>query len=121
MLFNPGDVAVHPRLQEFFAARTDAAVVVEQVVLGLDKCFRLTQRRHIEIRQGIAQMLLRQGGSGRAERYAQHAGRFAGKRPLTVGARSIVYRVLDREVLVLIIADGRRDMRALLARRLLGA
>jgi toxin ParE1/3/4 len=33
----------------------------------------------------------------------------------------IVYRVLDREVLVLIIADGRRDMRALLARRLLGA
>jgi toxin ParE1/3/4 len=33
----------------------------------------------------------------------------------------IVYRVLDREVLVLIIADGRRDMRTLLARRLLGA
>jgi len=33
----------------------------------------------------------------------------------------IVYRVLDREVLVLIITDGRRDMRALLARRLLGA
>jgi toxin ParE1/3/4 len=33
----------------------------------------------------------------------------------------IVYRVLDREVLVLIVADGRRDMRALLARRLLGA
>jgi toxin ParE1/3/4 len=33
----------------------------------------------------------------------------------------IVYRVLDREVLVLIIADGRRDMRALLARRLLSA
>ena len=33
----------------------------------------------------------------------------------------IIYRVLDREVLVLIIADGRRDMRALLARRLLGA
>jgi toxin ParE1/3/4 len=33
----------------------------------------------------------------------------------------IVYRVLDRQVIVLIIADGRRDMRALLARRLLGA
>lgn len=33
----------------------------------------------------------------------------------------IVYRVLDRRVLVLVIADGRRDMRALLARRLLGA
>jgi toxin ParE1/3/4 len=33
----------------------------------------------------------------------------------------IVYRVVAREVLVLIVADGRRDMRALLARRLLGA
>ena len=33
----------------------------------------------------------------------------------------IVYRVLDRAVLVLIVADGRRDMQALLARRLLGA
>ena len=33
----------------------------------------------------------------------------------------IVYRVLEREVLVLIVADGRRDMHALLARRLLGA
>lgn len=33
----------------------------------------------------------------------------------------IVYRVLAREVTILIIADGRRDMRALLARRLLGA
>jgi toxin ParE1/3/4 len=33
----------------------------------------------------------------------------------------VVYRVYDREVVVLLIADGRRDMRALLARRLLGA
>ena len=33
----------------------------------------------------------------------------------------ILYRVLGRQVTVLIIADGRRDMRALLAKRLLGA
>ena len=33
----------------------------------------------------------------------------------------IVYRVYDRQVVVLLIADGRRDMRALLARRLLAA
>jgi toxin ParE1/3/4 len=33
----------------------------------------------------------------------------------------IVYRVLDRQVNVLIIADGRRDMPTLLTRRLLGA
>ena len=33
----------------------------------------------------------------------------------------IVYRVLSRVVVVVLIADGRRDMRTLLARRLLGA
>ena len=33
----------------------------------------------------------------------------------------IVYRVQSRQVVVHIIADGRRDMRALLTRRLLGA
>jgi addiction module toxin, RelE/StbE family len=33
----------------------------------------------------------------------------------------IVYRVYEREVVVFVVADGRRDMRALLARRLLGA
>ena len=32
----------------------------------------------------------------------------------------IIYRVLEREVVVVLIADGRRDMRALLTRRLLG-
>lgn len=33
----------------------------------------------------------------------------------------IIYRVYDREVVGFIVADGRRDMRAQLARRLLGA
>jgi toxin ParE1/3/4 len=33
----------------------------------------------------------------------------------------IIYRAYAREVAVFIIADGRRDMRTLLARRLLGA
>jgi toxin ParE1/3/4 len=33
----------------------------------------------------------------------------------------IVYRVLGNRVIVHVIADGRRDMRALLTRRLLGA
>jgi len=33
----------------------------------------------------------------------------------------ILYRVLADKVVVVLIADGRRDMRALLARRLLGA
>jgi len=32
----------------------------------------------------------------------------------------IIYRVIDRRVYVYLIADGRRDMQALLSRRLLG-
>ena len=35
-------------------------------------------------------------------------------------AYRIIYRVVEGEVYVLVIADGRRDMRALLERRLLG-
>ena len=33
----------------------------------------------------------------------------------------ILYRVVDDKVVVVLVADGRRDMRTLLARRLLGA
>ena len=33
----------------------------------------------------------------------------------------IIYRVMDKNVYVLLIADGRRDMQALLQRRLIGA
>ena len=33
----------------------------------------------------------------------------------------IIYRVMDKNVYVLLIADGRRDMQTLLQRRLLGA
>lgn len=33
----------------------------------------------------------------------------------------VIYRVIGRKVYIMLIADGRRDMQALLARRLLGA
>jgi len=33
----------------------------------------------------------------------------------------LIYRVMDRRVYIYLIADGRRDMQSLLARRLLGA
>jgi toxin ParE1/3/4 len=33
----------------------------------------------------------------------------------------LIYRVIDRRVYIYLIADGRRDMQSLLARRLLGA
>ncbi len=32
----------------------------------------------------------------------------------------VIYRVLDRKVVIYLIADGRRDMQSLLSRRLLG-
>ena len=33
----------------------------------------------------------------------------------------IIYRIIDEQVIITVIADGRRDMQSLLARRLLGA
>lgn len=33
----------------------------------------------------------------------------------------VIYRVADRRVIIYLIADGRRDMQSVLARRLLGA
>lgn len=33
----------------------------------------------------------------------------------------VIYRVMERQVLIYLIVDGRRDMQSLLARRLLGA
>jgi len=33
----------------------------------------------------------------------------------------LIYRIIGQQVIVVLIADGRRDMQALLARRLLGA
>ncbi|MDP1862982.1 MAG: type II toxin-antitoxin system RelE/ParE family toxin [Thiobacillus sp.] len=33
----------------------------------------------------------------------------------------LIYRIIGQQVLIVLIADGRRDMQALLARRLLGA
>ncbi|UZK66877.1 type II toxin-antitoxin system RelE/ParE family toxin [Sphingomonas sp. M1-B02] len=41
-------------------------------------------------------------------------------RQLTVPPYRLVYRVLENSVFVILVADGRRDMKALLRRRLLG-
>ena len=41
-------------------------------------------------------------------------------RQLVVPPYRIIYRVIGQDVFVLVIADGRRDMQALLERRLLG-
>lgn len=65
-----------------------------------------------------------------SERLAEHPERGAyPKELLALGIREyrqvffgpyrVVYRVIDRQVFITLIADGRRDMQALLARRLL--
>lgn len=41
-------------------------------------------------------------------------------RQILHGSYRLIYRIIDRRVIVSIIADGRRDMQALLERRLLG-
>ena len=33
----------------------------------------------------------------------------------------VIYRIIDRQVIISLIVDGRRDMQSVLARRLLGA
>lgn len=63
MFFDPGDVLIHPILQELAAALADVARIVKQSVLGLDKRFRLAQCRHVQISQDITQVLLRQSGT----------------------------------------------------------
>jgi toxin ParE1/3/4 len=41
-------------------------------------------------------------------------------RQLVLAPYRIIYRVIGQEVFILLVADGRRDMQALLERRLLG-
>src|SRR3546814_7785539 len=69
---HPVDIAVHPSLQEAPAVRPNASVGVEQAVLRLDEGFRLAERRHIEIGQDAAQLLLCDGGADGADRYPDH-------------------------------------------------
>src|SRR3990167_3227725 len=54
VLFQPGNVLVHPALQEFAAVGANIPGRVKQSILGLDEGFRLAQRRDVQIRQHIA-------------------------------------------------------------------
>lgn len=58
---------IHPVLQEPSATRPNVAVGVKQPFFGMNEGFRLAERRHIQVREGIAQMLLRQGGTDAAD------------------------------------------------------
>ncbi|MBK6577874.1 MAG: type II toxin-antitoxin system RelE/ParE family toxin [Sandaracinaceae bacterium] len=41
-------------------------------------------------------------------------------RQVTVAPYRVIYRVLGKQVIIYVVADGRRDMQAVLSRRLLG-
>ena len=103
---------VDPALQEFFAVGANVSSRVKQSVLCLEEGLGLAQRRYVQIRQYIAQMLLRKGGTGGTHRNAQHTRWFAGPSALPLGARGVVNRVLenarDRSVVF-----GRHEQKAL--------
>ncbi len=73
----------------------DAAGRVEEAVLGGEEHFGLAERRHVEIRQDRAQVLLGAGGADRADRDAEDAGRLAAPRALPVGPRGVIEGVLQ--------------------------
>ena len=54
------------------ATPRDLAFLVDGRRVVFDEHFRLTQRGDIEVRQHVAQMLLRERRAGRAERGAEH-------------------------------------------------
>jgi hypothetical protein len=55
---HPGDVSVNPVLRELPAVWADLVACVEQTFLRLDESFGLAERRHVEIRKHVAQVLL---------------------------------------------------------------
>ena len=58
MLLHPRNIVVHPALEELPTVRANVARRVEQALLRMDEAFRLGQRRHVEISEHIAQVLL---------------------------------------------------------------
>src|SRR5690606_12437290 len=84
VLLHPGHITVHPALQEAAAGGADAAIGFEQPVLGLQEDFRLAIRRHVEIADDGAQVLLRAGGADGTDGDADDARRLAAERALAI-------------------------------------
>ena len=91
------------------------ALVVEQAFLGLHEGLGLADRRHVEVGEDVAQVLLRHGGADGADRDADHAGRLAGPGALAVGTRGVVDRVLQHAGNRAVVF-GRHEQHALAAR-----
>src|SRR5690606_22372902 len=89
-LFYPGNVPIHPALQELPAVRPDITRIIKQAILYMNKCFRLAKGRHIQVSQHIAQMLLRHGSPNRADGSAKYTGRLARPGVLPIRTRCVI-------------------------------
>src|SRR5690606_25016162 len=93
--FDPGDVGVHPALQEIATALADVAVRVVQAILVLDVGLRLVERRHVQVGEHVAQVLLGHGPAGGADGDADDAGRLALPGALAIRSRAAVEGILQ--------------------------
>ena len=95
VLFDPIDVPVHPRLQEWLALIRYIPAAVKEPILGVDKRFRLAHRWRVEISEYITQMLLRGRSADRTDGCPDNASRFALPTVLPIGTRSMIDGVLQ--------------------------
>src|SRR5690606_4026008 len=96
MLLHPIDELVHPALQELLAVRIrNAALRIEEPIADVQEDLGLAQRRHIQIAERVAQMLLRDRGADRADRATDDAGGLAIPGALAIGTRGMIERVLE--------------------------
>ena len=87
--------AVHPALKKRRAVRPDDTVAIEQASLCLDEHLGLAKGQHSQIRENVAQMLLRHGRADRSDRNSQHAARIACPGAPAVGARGLLNRIFQ--------------------------
>jgi hypothetical protein len=68
--FHPSDILVNPALEKSPAAWSDVPGLVEQPVLCVNERFGCAKRRHVQVGEDIAQMLLCYRRSNSAHRHA---------------------------------------------------
>lgn len=103
--------------------RLDRQALADLEDIADDIACRDSQAQAEQVAQRIEQIFLSLADSRNRGSHPHELLEFGNRsfREVPVKPYRIVYRVYEREVVIMLIADGRRDMRALLARRLLAA
>jgi hypothetical protein len=70
VFFYPGDILIHPVLQEFFAVCADVTGFIKQPILDLNESIGLAKRWYVQSGENVAQMLLCHGRADDAGRKA---------------------------------------------------